>query len=220
MTISDLPSYLQNYARAERSRAQLAAANFAAICAGGDANGLYNASLWLDECVDAWRRAMTKVAKLKRVSQDIQDAFVPIWVEHKMLPLDVGNRPILAKALSVLMPGVNVGRPLTVYRGTSSHERRRRIYGFSWTVDVTVARGFAQHWGQAGSRGVLLETQAPPDALLLMREPENYYDEGEVVVDPYRLGRIKLIEITDSTATGQTEKAKTSLKVWDLPPQQ
>ena len=45
--------------------------------------------------------------------------------------------------------------------------------------------------------GVLLQTEAPPAAVLLKREPEVYFDEGEVVVDPYLLGRVKLIETID-----------------------
>jgi hypothetical protein len=35
---------------------------------------------------------------------------------------------------------------------------------------------------------------APPEAILLIRQPQDYYDEGEVVVDPFRLGQIKLVE--------------------------
>jgi hypothetical protein len=62
-----------------------------------------------------------------------------------------------------------------------------------------VARRFAQNWvhqpaGRAAhdwtSEGVLLKTVAPPEAILLVRQPEDYYDESEVVVDPFRLGSI------------------------------
>ena len=37
-----------------------------------------------------------------------------------------------------------------------------------------------------------METIAPADAILLVREDEDYYDEGEVVVDPYLLTGIKI----------------------------
>jgi hypothetical protein len=119
-----------------------AATNFAAVCAKGDATALYNASLWLDDCFDGWRFAMLKVARLEKVSQEIQQAFVPIWVEHKTLPLKVAERSVLAKALRVLMPGGYSGAPLRLYRGANARERRRRIYGFSWTTDITIARNF------------------------------------------------------------------------------
>lgn len=39
---------------------------------------------------------------------------------------------------------------------------------------------------------MLLSTLAAPDAVLLMREPEDYYDE--VVVDPFRLGKVLVEE--------------------------
>jgi hypothetical protein len=40
----------------------------------------------------------------------------------------------------------------------------------------------------------VLKTVVPPDAVLLTRQPEDYYDEGEVVVDPFRLGRVDVVE--------------------------
>jgi hypothetical protein len=100
----DLPPELQAQARDERRQELRAAGNFAAVCARGGADGLYDASLWLNECVDAWRLAMMKVARLEKVTSEIQAAFVPIWVEHKRLPCTVGDRSIMAKALRVLMP--------------------------------------------------------------------------------------------------------------------
>jgi hypothetical protein len=192
----ELPPEWRALMQKERQQALRAATNFAAVCARGDAAALYNASLWLDECVNGWRLAMLKVARLQRVSQQVQQAFVSVWVEHKMLPLAVADRPILAKALRVLMPGGYTGASLTLYRGAIARERSRRMYGFSWTTDITVARKFAEHWASPGlsSSGVLLQTEVLPAAVLLTREPEDYYDEGEVVVDPYLLGKVRLIE--------------------------
>jgi hypothetical protein len=89
----------------------------------------------LDELPDAWQLAMTLITKLPMVSRDMQDAFLPIWIEHKMLPLQVGSRRVLANALRLLMPADYAGPPLTLYRGANSNERRRRLYGFSWTTD-------------------------------------------------------------------------------------
>jgi hypothetical protein len=39
----------------------------------------------------------------------------------------------------------------------------------------------------------ILSTVAPASAILLRREPEDYFDEGEVVVDPFRLGVVTVI---------------------------
>jgi hypothetical protein len=180
----------------ERRHARQAAAAFARACEEGRVDQLYNAADWLNECVDAWRLAMIKVARLPSVASEVRDAFLPIWIESKMLPLNVGNRRVLADALRVLLPGDYTGPSLSLYRGTGGFERRRRIYGFSWTMDVTIARKFAEHWAQPALNegGVILKTVAPPEAILLIRQPEDYYDEGEVVVDPFRLSQIKLVE--------------------------
>jgi hypothetical protein len=168
------------------------------VCRDGRADLLDKAAHWLDECAGgAWRLALRKVARLPSVTPEIQNAFIPIWVEHKMLAREVGNRRVLAAALRVLLRGNEGGAPLTLYRGTRS--RRRRIHGFSWTTEIAVARKFAVHWAQPAPvewqmSGIVLKTVAPPEAVLLIREPEDYYDEGEVVVDPFRLGRVEFVE--------------------------
>jgi hypothetical protein len=187
---------------------------FVRVCAEGDADSLDNAALLLDEGMEAWRLACTGVARLSAVSAGVREAFVPIWVERKMLPLRVGDRRVLANALRVLLPGGYSGPPLTVYRGAKSHERRRRIYGFSWTTDVAVARKFAENWAQPmpasytgpTSQGVILQTSVPREAVLLIREPEDYYNEGEVVVDPFRLGRVGLVERLTAGTTQDTSR--------------
>ena len=184
----------------EERQARQAAAVFARVCRDGDAGQLYDAHLLLNECnSDAWRFAMAEVAKLPHVSPEVQAAFVPIWVESKMLPLRVGHRATMAAALRVLMPGGCSG-PMILYRGANSREQRCRTYGFSWTTTIATARSFAEHWSHpmpassATFQGVVLQTLAPAEAVLLTRQPGEYYDEGEVVVDPYRLGTVAVVE--------------------------
>ena len=192
-----LPPHFRKRLQQERREARQAAAAFAAVCSRNDAAALFNVSLWLDQCVnDAWRLAMAKVARLPAVSRGMQEAFLPIWVEHKMLPLVVGNRRVLADALRVLMRSDYAGPPLTLYRGACSSERRRRLYGFSWTTDFPTARKFAEHWAkpELQSEGIVLQAVVPTENILLVRKPEDYYDEGEVVVDPYGIGRVKVVE--------------------------
>jgi hypothetical protein len=187
----------------EERQATEAAEVFARVCCEDRADLLADAALRLYECVDAWRPAMALVAKLPRVSPELQQAFIPIWVESKHLPLAVGNRRILADALRVLMPCSYSGSPLVLYRGTTANERRRRLYGFSWTTDVGVARNFAASRAHVipmlgepplRTHGAVLRTLAPSDAIMLIRQPEDYYDEGEVVVNPFRFGKVELVE--------------------------
>jgi len=190
MRYRDLPPEWRATILAQRRKDRESAQAFVRVCKDDRPDLLYNAALWLDEGLDAWRLALTGVAKLRRVSPEIQDAFSYIWVERKMLPLRVGNRRVVSNALRVLMPAnYHLGGTITLFRGTSAHERQRRIYGFSWSTDPAVARQFAQarHAPSFGIVGILLKTRAPPKAVLLMRQPEDYYDEWEVVVDPYRI---------------------------------
>ena len=146
---------------------------------------------------------MRRVARLPRASAKIRESFLSIWIEHKTLPLGVRDRRTMAAALRVLMPAANIGLSMTLYRGAAGVERRCRLYRFSWTSKLDIARKFAVHWQGRDlelqgrilpSTGVVLETVAPPNAILLVREQDGYYDEGEVVVDPFKLSRIKVFE--------------------------
>jgi hypothetical protein len=190
--------------REERRKARRAAVAFARVCEDGRADQLENAALWLDECLDAWRIAFMAIARLKQVTPEVQDAFLTAWIEHKHIPLSVGHRPVCAAALRVLLPRNYSGPPLMLYRGTRHSERTRRLYGFSWTTDVAIARHFAANWEhpelKPPMRGVVLQTLAP-DAVLLMRKPEDFYDEGEVIVDPFRLHRIRTVSLAPSEMT-------------------
>jgi hypothetical protein len=109
----------------------------------------------------------------------------------------------MVKALRVLMPRGYQGAPLRLYRGTGADERRYHHYGFSWTTRLETARDFAESRGcssvlKTDGSAVVLETIAPADAILLVREPGEYangdFDEDEVVVDPYKLGQVKVVE--------------------------
>lgn len=180
----------------ERKADRLGARAFAQACQDSDVDQLMRAVDFItDNTIDGWRLAMLKVARLPVVSEEIQTAFLSIWIESKGLPLRVGSRPIMARALHVLMPPVALTEPLTLYRGTTGQERTRRLYGFSWTTDEEIAARFAEHARRSQSGGVILKTVAAPGTVHLRREPEDYYDEGEVVVDPYRLGRVEVVRV-------------------------
>ena len=56
------------------------------------------------------------------------------------------------------------------------------MYRFSWTTEAVVARKYAE------------SPLAPPEVIMPIWPPENYYDVGEVIVDPFWLGKIKVVE--------------------------
>jgi hypothetical protein len=150
--------------------------------------------------VDGWSLAMAKVAKLERVSPEIQNAFLGVWTESKMLALNVGRRATLAKALRLLLPGPRPTAPVRLYRGARD-KPGRRVHGFSWSAERAIAERFAENNRGPELGAVLLETLAPPEAVLHVRENiEGYYAESEYIVDPYALKRVRVIARYPSNA--------------------
>jgi hypothetical protein len=77
-----------------------------------------------------------------------------------------------------------------LYRGTRPGRWRR---GMSWTTDLDRAPFFADRWFERGYRQTEVVTVlAPPAAMLVEIANES---ESEVVVDPARLPRVRLIEV-------------------------
>jgi hypothetical protein len=192
---AELPEEWRASIRAERKKATQAATGFVRVCQDGRADMVELAAVWLDEC-NAWRPAMAMIGRLERVTREVRDAFQSVWIERKHIPLRVGSRPICAAALRVLMPGHYCGPQLTLYRGTRASERRRHLYGFSWSSNAAIAGKFAERYAADAmlGGGVLLQTSPPAEAILLVREADGFYDEGEVVIDPFRLGKVIVLE--------------------------
>ena len=71
----------------ERRIAREAATEFVRLCEANEPMLIYEYAKRLDECTDAWPLALARVPKLGRVSREIQDAFVSLWIERKRLPL-------------------------------------------------------------------------------------------------------------------------------------
>lgn len=180
--------------RRERRDALEAAQAFCNVCATGQVDLLYDACAWLNSTSDSWRLAMKKVGRLASIAPEVREAFIPVWVEKAHLPLTVGDRPTLARALRIIFGPADVKEPVRLYRGCGAKERRSGAYGFSWSTDRETARVFAEQRRRLPQGAVVLQTVAPAEAILLVREPEDWFDEGEVVVDPYRLGRVTVVE--------------------------
>ena len=192
------PAVIESQVRAalaaERAADLQGASAFAASCRIGDVDIMLRAADFLnDRTIDGWRLVMRCIARLPAVSPEIRAAFLSIWIESKHMPLAVGHRPTMVRALRILMPAIPLPEPLRLFRGTSASERRRRLYGFSWSTQREIAERFAQQASLGSGGAVLLETLAPIGSVHLRREDEGYYDEGEVVVNPYALGRIEVV---------------------------
>jgi hypothetical protein len=193
---------------AERRDDRRAGALFAKACADGDVAAFYAAIGELSGTVNGWYHAMRLVGRRDHVSDRIKGVFLPIWIEHKNLPLTVGHRPTMAKALRVLMPRNYSGPALPLYRGTTAGERRRHLYGFSWTARLEIARDKFAEQRSHSSDAVVLETLAPPEAILHVRRERDYFDEDEVVVDPFRLGQVKVLARLPGRSTDEMKEMK------------
>lgn len=177
--------------RRERRDDARAARVFERVCRESAVDDLMPAVELLDLTIDGWRLAMRRVCRLSGIPQpEFRHAFLNIWIQRKTLPRKVGHRPTLAAALRVLMPRNYNGAPLRLYRGAMASERQRRLYGFSWTTDRATAETFAEDWRARKQDAVVLETLAPAEAIFVLRQDEDFYDEREAVVDPFRLGKV------------------------------
>lgn len=145
--------------------------------------------------IDGWRLAFLKLARLPSVTEAIQWAFLATWVQHKGFSYTVTERAVVARALRIMVPrSPPPSGEIVAWRGASATERRKAIYGFSWSTERDIARRFALYSRQHVGGAVLLETRIPADAVLHVRERGTSYDEAEIIVDPYRLNRVKLRE--------------------------
>jgi len=188
----------------ERRAARAAAETFRSACRMADTAAPIFAAHDLNLTIDGWTMAMRKVAKLPGVADEVRTAFEGVWIEHKALPQTIGSRAATTAGLRVLLRRqVSIQAPITVFRGAMAREWQTRGYAFSWTTDRRIARDFAEgHRNFDGA--VVFETVAPPDAILWARTAENFYDEGEVVINPHKLQRVRVIERLAPTATVQS----------------
>jgi hypothetical protein len=141
--------------------------------------------------------AMRAIAKSPCTSDDFRQRLLAIWVSYgDHLRQEVGNDLVLADGLRAMLPPYT-GRAITLYRGESAHNRQRQTYGLSWSATAEVARAFASTGMYRTSAGgsVLLETLAPPEAIISAPVMHNdRYDEQEYLVDRRRLRAVRVLE--------------------------
>lgn len=177
--------------RANRRHGRQAVADFIDCATRGDAARLRSclAALQATGTTAAAFRAVTKV---EIVPDQIRLAFLSCWIESgDGLRDDVNNDRALVFGLRYLLPRYS-GPAITLYRGDSAFNRRRRSYGLSWSSEEAVARSFALGiWRSFHGGSVLLRCNAPSVAIL------NAVDAGgesEFLVDRRLAGPIEVVE--------------------------
>jgi hypothetical protein len=143
-----------------------------------------------------WRDAFQAIAKATAVPQNVQRAFMNLWVRNGHdVRGKVSDDRILIAGLKRLLPAYE-GGPKTLYRGESAYNRRRRSYGLSWSSDEEAARSFAIGMSRTFAGGsVLLKTVVPPEAILCVPTlHDKTYEEFGYLVDRRKFGNVKVVE--------------------------
>jgi hypothetical protein len=92
-----------------------------------------------------WERAFRRAAKLDGLPANIRSAFLRVWVRSgDHIRSEVNNDLVLIRGLRRLLPLYRGAHPLTLYRGESVYNWKRRTYGLSWSGQSDVGRGFAE----------------------------------------------------------------------------
>jgi len=187
--------------RQERTNARAAAkALFKAGQAGDDSQFLYQLHQ-LRNTIYGGTLAMRQIARLGRVSKEIQSAFALIWTADKHLPC-ADSRAFL-DAMRVLFQPYQ-GPAMRLFRGAAADEaRKRKFYGPSWTTDFETADYFAKQYEDSQIGGVVFETLAPRESIISApcldapyyetENGERMYDESEYLVDGRRLASVKIV---------------------------
>jgi hypothetical protein len=184
---------LRGLQRAEQAQVRANARACAAAAECGDVAQFARFAHPDDALIIDYAQAFRRIGKLDRISPEIKAVFLEAWIVRKNWALQVNDRRALASSPHLLMPHNYAGPALQLYRDARQlGERVHRRYQFSWTRGEDLAREFATRWRWGEEPGVVLSTVASADAVLLVREDEEYYDEREVVVDPFLLSRVTL----------------------------
>src|SRR5262245_51916892 len=150
----------------------------------------------LDNTYLGWRDAFYLLGKEKSISPDMRAGWLRVWTKFgDDIRSEIQDDRVLIDGLRALLPPYR-GPGLTLYRGDSAYNRRRRSYGPSWTSSRDAAEHFATGFWQSFVGGsVLLQTNAPPDAIVCAPGlHDNRYGEDEYLVDRRRLHAVTALQ--------------------------
>jgi hypothetical protein len=200
--ISKLPEDRKKQLNTERAQALAAAKVFVEACQCGDVDRFRAAAgLVNDNIQPRWITSFRHIALLGSVPKNIQHEFQLLWFESRLSSYCVCNDTLL-DALHVLFIPYK-GPSVRLFRGANAREARvRKFYGPSWSSDIEEADWFARHWQATSGGTVVLETIAPPEAIISApgidgvyyegADGQRLFDEREYIVDGRRLQRVTI----------------------------
>ncbi len=160
----------------------------------GDAAALHRSFIGLDN-TGGWCRALRRAASLNGACDRARLAFLATWVrDGDHIRTECNDDLILLDALRNLLPRY-AGPALTLYRGDSAFNRRRRTYGMAWSENAETADSFARGvWRTFQGGSVLLQVEARSEAIIcapaLLGDD---YGEGEFILDRRRLRCVRVL---------------------------
>jgi hypothetical protein len=132
---------------------------------------------------------------MPNVSAGIRAHFLAVWERHgDHIRGEVGNDRILVRALRILLPSY-AGPGMTLFRGDSTFNRRRKTYGLAWSADEDVADGFAQNlWLHMKGGSVVLRAEVPAAAIIAaIDNATDHYGERDFFVDRRFLKKVEVL---------------------------
>jgi hypothetical protein len=132
---------------------------------------------------------------MPNVSAGIRAYFLTVW-QHRgdHIRGEVGNDRILVRALRILLPRY-AGPGMTLFRGDSTFNRRRKTYGLAWSADEDVADGFAQSlWLHMKGGSVVLRAEVPAAAIIAaIDKATDHCGEREFFIDRRFLKKVEVL---------------------------
>ena len=129
------------------------------------------------------------------VTQIFKDEFHQFWIERGMsIRAQINNDELLRNLLRKLLSPYQ-DEKITLYRGEDINDYRENRIGFCWTNDLRIAKRFATRNAYNGIKLILSGIFDKDSIITKIHFEDDYMDESEYIVDPFKITNITIIEI-------------------------
>lgn len=138
-----------------------------------------------------WRSLICELSQRPPKDHCLRECFHTRWTEsHPYIRQLVGDDALLMGMLWSWLPPY-VGSSMQLYRGENIDRFQQGVIGTAWSKNKKIAEMFAYGLNARDSGGVVLETNAPPEAIIAGPSRHSIYlGEHEYAVDWRKLNTI------------------------------
>lgn len=166
-----------------------------------------------------WCLAFRQFVKLETIPEGIQAAFQAAWIENNVrlcVAVEGGSDRLICDVVRRMFPPYE-GPAIRLFRGATWYEHQSRNYGLSWSEDAVIAERFARDQIEGGFgeglEGVVLETLAPPRAIISkITYPAPLSEEGKLELTA-EYGHVSFREYHDEREYLVDQRALTDVHV-------